>query len=181
MRRTRLLTALALLALVAGGAGAALARTNATATYSGSAPDRPCAVSDAPSAAQAEWRLACARNVTELRRLAIESFNENKTLAIIQHEDNLSHVRATFEDGKLQAYQDCLARAAPFGRNTSGPHGGALASCMKDKLQPLRQAALASHQAERQALVDAIKAARDGAKAQFQMQEQAWLAANPRP
>ncbi len=182
MRSTRLPTTLLLLALVAGGVGVALAQSdNATTSGSPAAPEKPCAASGAPSAAQAKWRAECVTNMTRFRFTALERFEENKTLAILQHDANLSHVRATFEDGKLQAYKDCLAQAAPYDRNASGPHGGVLASCMKDKLAPLRQAALASHQAERQALADALKAAKEGAKAEFAALEHDWLASNPRP
>jgi hypothetical protein len=183
MRTSRLLLALALFGLVAGGVGLAFAQPTTTPSGGATTTDHPCApaAGENRSAALAAWRLACARNMTELRRLAIESFNENRTLALLAHEDNLTHVRATFEDGKLAAYKDCLAQAAPFGRNASGPHGGALASCLHGKLPPLRDAAMASHQAERKAVSDALAAARDAAKAQFDQMAQAWLVANPRP
>src|SRR5581483_8581679 len=149
MRSTRLPTTLLLLALVAGGVGVALAQSdNATTSGSPAAPEKPCAASGAPSAAQAKWRAECVTNMTRFRFTALERFEENKTLAILQHDANLSHVRATFEDGKLA---------------------------------PLRQAARASHQAERQALPDALKAAKEGAKAEFAALEHDWLASNPRP
>ena len=182
MRTSRILLALALLGLAAGGVGLAFAQPTTTSS-GGAALDRPCApaAGENRSVALAEWRLACARNLTEMRRDSIESFNENRTLALLTHQDNLTHIRATFEDGKLQAYKDCLAQAAPYGRNASGPHGGVLASCLHDKLPPLRDAATASHQAERKAVADALAAARDAAKAQFDQMAQAWLAANPRP
>jgi L-asparaginase II len=180
----RLLTILTLLVLVAGGLGMALAQPGATSGgAAGAANDRPCAPATgaASNATFAQWRLACVRNMTELRRASMESFLENRTLALARHEANLSHVRATFEDGKVAALTDCLAQAAPFGRNASGPHGGVLAGCMKDKMKPLRDAAQASHKAERQTITDALQAARERAKAQFRADEQAWLAANPRP
>jgi len=172
----RTLTVLLLVGLAAGaGLGAAQSATTVTATN-----DHPCAA-EGRNATTLQWRAHCAQNMTTFLRASIEQFNENRSLLLAQHEANESHVRATFADGKLAALQDCLAQAAPFGRNASGPHSGVLAACLKEKMAPLRDAAKASHQAERQSLGDALQAARETAKARFAAQRDAWLAANPKP
>jgi hypothetical protein len=119
--------------------------------------------------------------MTMFRRNSIEGFNENRTLARFQFEANMSRIRTTFLEGKLQAAKDCMAQAAPVPRNASGPHSGVFGGCMRAALAALRTTAQADRQANTTAWSGMAGSWRTNAKAQFEADRDAWLAANPKP
>jgi len=154
--RTLFLLALAALA------GATLATAAAQSTNDTNSTSGPGA------AARLEWQREHFQNLTEFRRDALRSFEENRTLLRAQTEANFSEIRTAFFEGKAQAVADCLA-AKPY------------VPCITQKLAALRATALLDHANATKDWVARIAQVRDASLALFQQEKDAWEAAHPRP
>jgi hypothetical protein len=163
---------------------AALVGATAATAYAQSANDTNSTTSTTNDAALHEWQKERRQNLTEFRRDALQSFEENRTLLRARFDANVSAIRTTFLEAKADAIQACLQQAAPYGRDADGhpgPHQGVYADCMKGKLATLRETARSDHENATKAYRTAVEALRDASVKTFQDEKAAWEAAHPKP
>lgn len=114
---------------------------------------------DMGNATAREARLA---ELHAARNASLASFHENRTAALEAYHAAHNATKASFMENKTRVQDECRAL-----RNSTEGGNQSEGQCVRDGLKPLIAKARAEHKEQHDALIEALRAARTNAIAQF--------------